>query len=183
MNIFENNFIGNDPTAPRRTFLLWFLAICSMINASTNSLSYLMYMLFPNLIQQSMAIMMEMEMPMFNNDLYREVFDMYLSIKGWQYGLMLIAEIAMFAGALLMLWKLNYKGFHLYAGGQIFLFCVQNFVIGDLMAMNGSSLVWTIMLVTLYALQLRYMKPVKTVGDTDEDDENPSDTYNQNIDN
>ncbi len=121
-------FMGEEAPAPRRTFLLWFLAICSMLNAGMCILAFSFYMLFPDLLQQSVAVMDEM--PTFNDPQYREVFDMYLSIKGWQYGLLIISEAAIFAGALIMLWKLKPLGFHLYTCGQIALICVQNLLIG-----------------------------------------------------
>ena len=95
-------------------------------------------MFFPQVMQQSMEVMRNM--PMFNNEQYRQVLDLYLSIQSWQYGLLLIAEIAIFAGALIMLWKLKPVGLHLYIVGQMALFCVQNFVIGGLM--RSCSTIW-----------------------------------------
>lgn len=142
--------------APKRSFLLWFLAICTMVNAGVNVLTFSIYMLFPQVLQQSVAVMQGM--PMFNNEQYMQVFEMYLSIKSWQYGLLIIAEAAIFIGALVMLWKLNPIGFHIYSIGQIALICVQNFVIGGKMKMNVSTILLTALLIVMYATQLRYMR-------------------------
>ena len=99
-----------------------------------------------------------------------QVFEMYLSIKGWQYGLLIITEAAIFIGALIMLWKLNPIGFHIYTIGQMAEFCVQNFIIGGKMTMNWSAIMLTIMIILMYATQLRYMKqPEETVEKEEEE--------------
>ena len=170
MEIYDNN-----PTAqPKRSFLLWFLAICTMVNAGASIFTYLIYMLFPQVMQQSMEVMQNM--PMFNNDQYRQVLDLYLSLQSWQYGLLLIAEIAIFAGALIMLWKLKPIGLHIYILGQAALFCVQNFVIGGLMRATWDSILWTVLIIVMYYLEVRQWKTqTEPAGDTDSGEEDPED--------
>lgn len=164
MDILNNE----DSNMPKRSFLLWFLAICTMVNAGINVLTFSVYMLFPQILQQSVSVMESM--PMFNNEQYMQVFEMYLSIKGWQYGLLIITEAAIFIGALIMLWKLNPIGFHIYTIGQMAEFCVQNFIIGGKMTMNWSAIMLTIMIILMYATQLRYMKqPEETVEEEEEE--------------
>jgi len=162
MEIYDNNHNAQ----PKRSFLLWFLAICTMVNAGSSIITFLVYMLFPNILQQSVGIMQEM--PMFNGEQYQQVLDLYLSIQGWQYGLLLLSEIAIFAGALIMLWKLKPIGLHIYIVGQIALFCVQNFVIGGLMRASWDSIIWTVLIIVLYYLQVRQWEVDMAKGnDTD----------------
>ena len=168
MEIYDNN-----PTAqPKRSFLLWFLAICTMVNAGASIFTHLIYMLFPQVMQQSMEVMRNM--PMFNNEQYRQVLDLYLSLQSWQYGLLLIAEIAIFAGALAVLWKLKPIGLHIYILGQAALFCVQNFVIGGIMRATWDSILWTVLIIVLYYLEVRQWKTqTEPAGGTDRGEENP----------
>ena len=168
---------NNDPAVqPKRSFLLWFLAICTMVSAGSSIITFLVYMLFPQILQQSMEVMQGMSM--FQNEQYQQVFDLYLSIKGWQYGLLILCEAAIFAGALIMLWKLKPVGFHLYVIGQIALFCVQNFVVGGLMRSTWNTILWTVLIVVLYYLQIWQRHPASVTSDEDdiqEYDENEDD--------
>lgn len=165
MEIYDNT----PASRPKRSFLLWFLAICTMVNAGLSIITYLVYMFFPDILQQSMQVMQSM--PMFSNDQYRLVIDLYLSIKGWQFGLLVLSEAAIFAGALIMLWKLEPVGLHLYIVGLLALFCVQNFVIGGLMRATWDTILWTVLLIVLYYLQVRQWKTqTEQVGDSDEED-------------
>lgn len=155
-------FFKNQDNNPQRTFVLWFLAICTMINAGMNVVSFSLYAFFPGLIRQSMDFILNM--PMRNGDEYREIFEIFLSVTPQQYLLLILAEIASFAGALIMLWKMKSIGFHIYTIGQIFEFCILNFLIGGKMAMNLSAVVMTVLIIILFATQLRYMQ-----GDKDAD--------------
>lgn len=151
---------------PKRSFLLWFLAICTMINAGMNAINYMLFLLFPRMMEQTVEAMQKI--PAFSNDTYSEVFNIYLSISGWQYGLLLLVEIAIFVGALLMLWKLKSIGFHIYTIGQIVLFGILNFVIGGKLVMSGDAIIVTVCLILLYASQLKYMdKPEQTTTESE----------------
>lgn len=168
---------NNNPTAPpQRSFLLWFLAICTMVSAGSSIITFLIYMLFPQILQQSTEVMQNMSM--FQNEQYQQVFDMYLSIQGWQYALLLLCEAAIFAGALIMLWKLKPIGLHIYIIGQIALFCVQNFVVGGLMRSSWDNIVWTLLIITLYYLQVRQWRTASALpdgADTEEEDDDDDD--------
>ena len=87
----------NNPSTekPQRTFLLWFLAICTMINAGMNVFSFSMYAFFPNFIQQSMEVVKNI--PAFNNAQYQETLELFLTIPQWKFGLLILAEAAAFA--------------------------------------------------------------------------------------
>lgn len=155
--------------------MLWFLAICTMINAGMNVMSFSLYAFFPGLIRQSMDFIQNI--PMFSGDEYKEIFDIFLSVTPQQYLLLILAEIASFAGALIMLWKMKSIGFHIYTTAQIFEFCILNFLIGGKMAMNLSAVVMTVLIIILFATQLRYMQ-----GDRAADTDGPIDN-NQNDNN
>ena len=71
-----------------------------------------------------------------------------------------------------MLVKLNQVGFHVYTIGKILEFCVLNFAIGGLAAMNMNGIISSVLWVLMYATQLRFMKP------SDNQDNN---TINQQI--
>jgi len=144
------------PEKPTRTFLLWFLAICTMINTGMNVISFTMYAFFPDFIQQSME--MVKTMPMFEGAEYQELFAIMLSVEKWQFLLLILAEAASFAGALIMLWKLKSIGFHIYTIGQILEFCTLNFIIGGKLTMTFSAVLMTILIIVMYATQLRFMK-------------------------
>jgi len=146
---------NTQPDKPQRTFLLWFLAICTMINAGLNVISFSMYAFFPDLIRQSMTIMQNMSL--FSGDEYKEMIEIFLSVAPWQYLLLILAEAASFAGALIMLWKLRSVGFHIYTIGQILEFCTLNFIIGGKMTMPFSAVLVTVLIIVMYATQLRYM--------------------------
>ena len=154
---------------------MWFLAICTMINAGMNVMSFSLYAFFPGLIRQSMDFIQNI--PMFSGDEYKEIFDIFLSVTPQQYLLLILAEIASFAGALIMLWKMKSIGFHIYTIAQIFEFCILNFLIGGKMAMNLSAVVMTVLIIILFATQLRYMQ-----GDRAADTDGPIDN-NQNDNN
>ena len=79
-----------------------------------------------------------------------------LAVPGFYYLLMFLFYAASVAGAALM-WKLNRIGFHIYAIAQ----CVV-FIAGMWLGHAGFSwtgLVWVILWVGAYAMNLKYMKP------------------------
>lgn len=164
----------NPPTdKPTRTFLLWFLGICTMMNAGMNVISFSMYAFCPNFIQQSMELVKNMSI--FNGNEYQEMFDVFLSIPSWKYIPLILAEVASFAGALIMLWKLNSIGFHIYTIGQILEICTLNFIIGGKMVMPLSAVMMTVLIIIMYATQLRYMKKTSdTENQPDPNEEQPT---------
>lgn len=172
MNI---GFNTDGKSLPKRTFMLWFLAICTMLNNVTSGLTYFFYGLFPKILRQSVEVMSNM--PMFDNEQYRQAFDTYLSIAPWQYLLLFVMCAMAFAGALIMLWKLKPLGFHLYTISQIYGFCVLNLIIGGKLAMGWNEIIWTIMIVIIYALQLRFIQQFK---DASEQKEKQADADNNN---
>lgn len=136
--------------------VLWILAIFTMINAATNGMTDLIFAIMPNIAAQSIEAVKAL--PMFNSSEYSEAFNLMLSIKSWQYALLLLTEAAGFAGAFLMLVKLNPLGFHIYTIGQIFQILIANYVIGGKASMSISSILMAILIVAMFATQLPFMK-------------------------
>lgn len=144
------------PDKPQRTFLLWFLAICTMVNAGMNVISFTMYACFPDFVKQSLETVKNISL--FSGEEYQEAMSIFLSVAPRQYILLIVAELATFIGALIMLWKLRSIGFHIYTIGQILEFCTLNFIIGGKLAMPFSAVLMTVLIIVMYATQLRYMK-------------------------
>jgi len=162
-----------DNIEPKRTVLLWILCIFTFIGAGCSALSDLFYILFPNIMSQS-SQMLE-AMPMFNTEEYKHAFELMMSVKGWQYGLLLISQAVIFTGAMIMLVKLNPNGFHVYTLGQVANFCVLTFVIGGEHKMAPASILWVVMMISLFATQLKYMQHEQPSDNNNEDDDGEAD--------
>jgi len=148
--------IGNIRVQPRRNFVLWILAIFAMINAGSNGMTDLIFALMPKVAAQSIEALKAL--PLFSSSEYTEAFGLMLSIKNWQYGLLFLTEAAGFAGAFLMLVKLNSTGFHIYTIGQICQVLIMNFVIGGKLSMDLTDILMVILIVAMFATQLPFMK-------------------------
>ena len=98
------------------------------------------------------------EMNLFSAEQADQILSLYTSISSWQYLLLTVVEIMLFTGAFLMLVKLNKVGFHVYTIGKILEFCVLNFAIGGLAAMNVNGIIMSMLWVLMYATQLRYIQ-------------------------
>ena len=96
---------------------------------------------------------------LFSAEQIEQILSLYTSISSGQYLLLTIVEMMFFAGAFLMLVKLNKVGFHIYTIGKILEFCVLNFIIGGMAAMNMNGIITSVLWVLMYATQLRFMNP------------------------
>lgn len=155
---------------PKRTPILWILGIMTMVGAFFSAIAYLCWAIAPDYMLKSMEMIKEMKM--FTADQAEQILTLYTSITSWQYLLLTVVEVMLFTGAFLMLVKLNQVGFHVYTIGKILEFCVLNFAIGGLAAMNMNGIISSVLWVLMYATQLRFMKP------SDNQDNN---TINQQI--
>jgi hypothetical protein len=142
---------------PRRTPILWILGIMTMASAVFSAIAYLCWAIAPDYMLKSMEMIKEMKM--FTADQAEQILTLYSSITSWQYLLLTLVEMMLFTGAFLMLVKLNQAGFHVYTIGKILEFCVLNFVIGGMAAMNMNGIISSVLWVLMYATQLRFMKP------------------------
>ncbi|MBO7444824.1 MAG: hypothetical protein J6T86_00230 [Bacteroidales bacterium] len=157
---------------PQRTFILWFMSICSMLDALSNIFTYLLSVLAP----QKMAEMLPQAGATMglSQENIEKLLETFATITPSQYLMLIGVEVLMFAGALLMIWKLNQIGFHLYAIGQLLNILMMNFVIGGNMTMDFTSILTVVFLIAIYAMHLRYMHRLKDTDgeETDEITEN-----------
>jgi len=141
---------------PHRTPILWILGIITMVDSLFSAIAYLCWAIAPNSMLKSMDIIKEMNL--FSTEQAEQILSLYTSISSWQYLLLTVVEIMLFTGAFLMLVKLNKVGFHVYTIGKILEFCVLNFAIGGLAAMNVNGIIMSVLWVLMYATQLRYIQ-------------------------
>lgn len=141
---------------PHRTPILWILGIITMVDSLFSAIAYLCWAIAPNSMLKSMDIIKEMNL--FSAEQADQILTLYTSISSWQYLLLTVVEIMLFTGAFLMLVKLNKVGFHVYTIGKILEFCVLNFAIGGLAAMNVNSIIMSVLWVLMYATQLRFIQ-------------------------
>lgn len=141
---------------PQRTPILWILGIITMVNAVFSAIAYLCWALAPDSMLKSLEMIKEMNL--FSAEQLEQILSLYTSIRSWQYLLLTLVEIMLFTGAFLMLAKLNKAGFHIYTIGKILEFCVLNFIIGGLVAMDWNGIIMSVLWVLMYSTQLRFMK-------------------------
>jgi hypothetical protein len=149
---------------PQRTPILWILGIITMVDAVFSATAYLCWAISPNYMLKSMEIIKEMKL--FSTEQAEQILSLYTSISSWQYLLLVIVEALLFCGAFLMLVKLNKTGFHFYTIGKILEFCMLNFVIGGMVAMNLNGIIMSILWVLMYATQLRFMNQTDNQDNT-----------------
>lgn len=141
---------------PKRTPILWILGIITMLSATFSAIAYICWAFAPDYMLKSMESVKEMGV--FPAEQAEQILAIYTSINSWQYLMLMAVQIMLFAGAFLMLAKLNKAGFHVYTIGKILEFCVTNFLIGGLVAMNINGIIMSVLWVLMYATQLRFMQ-------------------------
>ena len=162
---------------PQRSPILWILGIFTMIGAMFSAITYLCWAIAPDSMLQSMEIIKQMKM--FSEEQVDQILSLYTSISNWQYLLLTVVEVMLFTGAFLMLVKLNKVGFHVYTIGKIIEFCVLNFIIGGMAAMNMNGIITSVLWVLMYATQLRFMNPTDNQdNNTIQQQINPEDNDN-----
>ena len=148
---------------PKRTPILWILGILTMLNSAFSAIAYICWAFAPDYMQKSMEMIKELGM--FPAEQTDQILSIYTSINSWQYLLLAAVQLMLFAGAFLMLVKLNSNGFHVYTIGKILEFCVLNFVIGGMVAMDVNGIIMSVLWVLMYATQLRFLKSVENQDD------------------
>lgn len=161
--------MNNQHTASRpRTLALWVLGICTLIDSGMDILGYLYFILFPNMMQESLSIMKNL--PAFQGEEVNAIWEAYAAMPQWKFGLLIVAEAAIFIGALIMLWKLKQIGFHIYTIGQICYCAIVYLVLGSPFATGFSGIIWIMMLIILFGMQLRFMEPMHAKNIDDGED-------------
>lgn len=84
-----------------------------------------------------------------------------LAVPGYYYLLMFVCYAASVAGAALM-WKMKRNGFHLYTIAQC-LVLIVGMLINRGAGFPWGGLVWTVLWVGGYAMNLKHMKPVEEI--------------------
>jgi hypothetical protein len=141
---------------PKRTPILWILGILTMLNSAISAIAYFCWAMAPDYMTKSMETFKSMNM--LPSDQLDLILSLYTSISSWQYLLLTVVQIMLFAGAFMMLVKLNSNGFHVYTIGKILEFCVLNFVIGGMATMDVNGIIMSVLWVLMYATQLRFLK-------------------------
>lgn len=147
---------------------MWFMSICSLLDAVSNTITYTFMILMPERIAEMMPKMgAAMGMSKENVELLMETF---ATVTTPQWLMLIGVEALMFVGVLLMIWKLNQIGFHLYAIGQLLNILIMNFVIGGNMSMDFTAILTVVFLIAIYAMHLRNMHPLKERQEEDTDE-------------
>lgn len=153
-----------EQNTPRRTPILWILCILTMISAFFSTIAYLAWALAPDTMLNSMEIVKSSGIiPLDQAD---KILSIYTSIESWQYIFLAVVQITMFAGAFIMLAKLDTIGFHIYTISQISQFIILNFMIGGSVAMDLNSIIMAILWVLMYATQLKFMRNFSSKQET-----------------
>lgn len=170
-----NNVTENKP---KRPIILWILGILTMLDSGFSFFAYIGWALKPGYMRNSMESIRSMGI--ISSDQLDEVLAIYDSIQSWQYLLLAAVSLMLFLGAFLMLAKLKKTGFHIYTIGKILEFCVMNFAIGGMVAMDISGIIMSILWVLMFAMQLRYMEPFENQDNniTSQNISNPSSDNN-----
>lgn len=158
MEELENNEIMAEETPPKRSTALLILCILTFINSGYSFLYYLllplakeqlpaMYAQFSSLLSADAAMQAQFKM----------LLDFLCGIPSWKYILTAIPYAIAVVGAACML-NLKKVGFHLYIIAQIFSFICINFLIGGLLKMNFTDILWTVIFILLYFGQLKKVK-------------------------
>ena len=169
--------MNNTENTPKRTPILWILGIITMLNSFFSAIAYICWAMTPDYMMKSMETFKSMDM--LPSDQIDLVLSLYTSISSWQYLLLTAVQIMLFAGAFFMLVKLKSVGFHVYTVGKILEFCVLNFAIGGMAAMDINGIIMSVLWVLMYATQLRFLKAVEN----QDNNSTPSDISNNQTDN
>ncbi|MDY6327071.1 MAG: hypothetical protein SPL42_07200 [Bacteroidales bacterium] len=154
--MMDINNTGDTENRPRRTVVLWILAVLTMLNTGFSAITYTALALNPGIMEQSFESVRKTGM--FPDDKVEQMAAVYASVESWQYFLLAVVQAVIFSGAFIMLSRLNRIGLHFYVIGQILQFCVLNFVIGGQVAMDINAVITAILWVLMYSTQLRFMQ-------------------------
>lgn len=155
MEEFENNEVIIEESAPKRSTTLLILCILTFINSGY---SFLYYLLLP-MVKEQLPSMYSQFSSLFGYDAamqekFRLLLNFLAATPSWKYVITAFTYALTVVGAAYML-KLQKVGFHLYIIAQILSFICINFVIGGLLKMNFTDILWTLIFILLYFGQLK----------------------------
>lgn len=152
--IEQPEFIENDKPQPKRTTFLLVLCILTFIGSGY---SLLYYLLLP-LAKAHLPEMMDVYRNFFKDETMlnqmNEMFDFMAAVPSWKYLLVALGFAGSVTGAALML-KLQKEGLHVYIISQILIFALLSFLIGGPMKSTINDILWIIIFILLYFLQLK----------------------------
>ena len=152
--IEQPEFMENEEHQPKRTTFLLVLCILTFIGSGY---SLLYYLLLP-LAKTHLPEMMEMYSNFFKDAAIQsqmnEMFSFMAAVPSWKFLLVALGFAGSVTGAALMM-KLRKEGFHIYVVSQIAIFALLSFLIGGPMKATINDILWTIVFILLYFLQLK----------------------------
>ena len=150
----QSEFIETENPQPKRTTFLLVLCILTFIGSGY---SLLYYLLLP-LAKAHLPEMMDVYRNFFKDETMlnqmNEMFDFMAAVPSWKYLLVALGFAGSITGAALML-KLQKEGLHVYIISQILIFVLLSFLIGGPMKSTINDILWIIIFILLYFLQLK----------------------------
>ena len=150
----QPEFTENDNPQPKRTTFLLVLCILTFIGSGY---SLLYYLLLP-LAKAHLPEMMDVYRNFFKDEAMlnqmNEMFNFMAGVPSWKYLLVAFGFAGSVTGAALML-KLRKEGLHVYIISQILIFALLSFLIGGPMKSTINDILWIIIFILLYFLQLK----------------------------
>jgi hypothetical protein len=150
----QPEFTENDNPQPKRTTFLLVLCILTFIGSGY---SLLYYLLLP-LAKAHLPEMMDVYRNFFKDEAMlnqmNEMFNFMAAVPSWKYLLVALGFAGSVTGAALML-KLRKEGLHVYIISQILIFALLSFLIGGPMKSTINDILWIIIFILLYFLQLK----------------------------
>lgn len=150
----QSEFIETENPQPKRTTFLLVLCILTFIGSGY---SLLYYLLLP-LAKAHLPEMMDVYHNFFKDETMlnqmNEMFDFMAAVPSWKYLLVALGFAGSITGAALML-KLQKEGLHVYIISQILIFVLLSFLIGGPMKSTINDILWIIIFILLYFLQLK----------------------------
>jgi len=146
---------------PKRSTFLLVLCILTFIGSGYYALYYLLLPMAKPMLPQMLESYQNL-LPQ-QQELNAQMKDLFIflgEVANIKYICLSITYIIAIVGAALML-KMKKIGFHLYIIAQILTFCCLNFLIGGLLKMSISSILWSLIFILLYGGQLRKILFVK----------------------
>ena len=152
--IEQPEFLENEVQQPKRTTFLLVLCILTFIGSGYSLLYYLLLPFAKAHLPEMMDVYKNFFKDAAIQSQMNEMFNFMAAVPSWKYLLVALGFAGSVTGAALML-KLRKEGFHVYVISQILIFALLSFLIGGPMKSTINDILWTIVFILLYFLQLK----------------------------
>lgn len=152
--IEQPEFLENEEQQPKRTTFLLVLCILTFIGSGYSLLYYLLLPFAKAHLPEMMDVYKNFFKDAAIQSQMNEMFNFMAAVPSWKYLLVALGFAGSVTGAALML-KLRKEGFHVYVISQILIFALLSFLIGGPMKSTINDILWTIVFILLYFLQLK----------------------------